>query len=288
MLSLPPLPEHELLADLCREAAAVEGLQPAAVEKDFYLTRLIWALAQHFEDRLLLKGGTLLSKVDLGFRRMSEDVDLVIPWKGPRSHRGINAAETNRVRDALKILSPAAGLRFVHFDGSRFKRHAQVIWELSYDSAFGPQSIDVEVALRPVLRTPRRAYLSQLLRDPLAGDYDGAYCWALDADEARAEKTRAAFTRTEIRDFYDLEQLARLGTDFRSRSFKELLDRKLAELSAPPLALQPPFFGLTAARRRTLEAQARTELPTVLRVDEAPFNLDAMLACLNALWEKEP
>jgi hypothetical protein len=27
----------------------------------------------------LLKGGTLLSKVDLGFRRMSEDVDLVFP-----------------------------------------------------------------------------------------------------------------------------------------------------------------------------------------------------------------
>ena len=34
-------------------------------------------LAEHFGERLLLKGGTLLSKVDLGFYRMSEDVDMI-------------------------------------------------------------------------------------------------------------------------------------------------------------------------------------------------------------------
>src|SRR5688500_14258373 len=99
MVSLPRLPDPELLADLCREAAACEGILPFAIEKDFYLTRLIWTLAQLCGDRLLLKGGTLLSKVDLGYRRMSEDVDLVIPWAGSRRHRGINASETNRVRD---------------------------------------------------------------------------------------------------------------------------------------------------------------------------------------------
>jgi hypothetical protein len=39
------------------------------MEKDFYLTRLIWAFAQELGDQMLLKGGTLLSKVDLGFFR---------------------------------------------------------------------------------------------------------------------------------------------------------------------------------------------------------------------------
>ena len=117
MTSLPPLPNRELLADLCYEVAATEGVQPFAIEKDFYLTRLIWALAQELGDRLLLKGGTLLSKVDLGFRRMSEDVDRVIPWAGSRRHRGINASETNRVRDALRRLAPIAGLRLENHNG---------------------------------------------------------------------------------------------------------------------------------------------------------------------------
>ena len=78
-VTLPKLPERGLLADLCREAAARERLQPQLIEKDFYLTRLLWALGQVFGEELLLKGGTLLSKVDLGFLRMSEDADLVLP-----------------------------------------------------------------------------------------------------------------------------------------------------------------------------------------------------------------
>jgi len=77
--SLPPLPDRALLADLCRETAARERLQPQVIEKDFYLTRLLWALGEALGEQALLKGGTLLSKVDLGFRRMSEDADLVVP-----------------------------------------------------------------------------------------------------------------------------------------------------------------------------------------------------------------
>ncbi len=69
---LPQLIERGRRADLCRETAARERVQPAMVEKDYYLTRLIWALAQVLGTGALLKGGTLLSKVNLGFFRMSE------------------------------------------------------------------------------------------------------------------------------------------------------------------------------------------------------------------------
>ncbi len=75
---MPPRPDVAVLADLSRETAAREGVQPQLVEKDFYLTRLLWALDERFGRDLLLKGGTLLSKVDLGFFRMSEDADLVL------------------------------------------------------------------------------------------------------------------------------------------------------------------------------------------------------------------
>jgi predicted nucleotidyltransferase component of viral defense system len=285
MAQLPALPDLELLADLCREVAATESVQPFAVEKDFYLTRLIWALAQEIGDRLLLKGGTLLSKVDLGYRRMSEDVDLVIAGV-PTRHGGINAAATNPVRDALRRLVPVVGLRPENHNGESSDRGARVIWTLKYDSSFGPQSIDVEVAIRPVLRPPRRAPLKQLLNDPLAGDYSEAYCWALGADEARAEKVRAAFTRREIRDYYDLDQLLAAGNDFTSEPFRALVDEKLAELQAPLLSDQPDSFGMTSAQQRQLKTQTRKGLQAVVRADAEPFDLDAMLAKFNEAWRK--
>ena len=283
MANLPALPDRELLADLCREVAASEEVQPFAVEKDFYLTRLIWALAQEFGDRLLLKGGTLLSKVDLGYRRMSEDVDLVIPGT-PTRHRGMNAAATNPVRDVLRRLAPNVGLRLENHNGESSARGARVIWTLNYASSFGPQSIDVEVGLRAVLRPPRRARLDQLLTDPLAGDYREAYCWALDADEARAEKVRAACMRDAIRDFYDLDQLLQADMDFQSEAFRALVDQKLAEEREPLLADRPTAFGLTPARRRNLDAQMLRGLQVVVRMDEDAFDLDTMLARFNETW----
>lgn len=286
MAQFPALPDLDLLADLCREVAAAESVQPFAVEKDFYLTRLIWALAQEIGDRLLLKGGTLLSKVDLGYRRMSEDVDLVIPGT-PSRHGGINAAATNPVRDALRRLAPIVGLRLEYHNGESSERGARVIWTLTYGSSFGPQSIDAEVAIRPVLRSPRRAPLEQLLTDPLAGNYGEAYCWALAADEARAEKVRAACMRAAIRDFYDLDQLLAAGNDFTSEPFRALVDRKLAEEGAAPLADRSTAFGLTPSRRRELDAQLIRGLQAVVRVGDQPFNLDTMLAKFDEIWKPE-
>ena len=45
-MTLPPPPSRQVLSDACRQEAANQGLDPLVVEKDFYLTRLIWALAQ--------------------------------------------------------------------------------------------------------------------------------------------------------------------------------------------------------------------------------------------------
>ena len=55
--TLPTPPAATELADLCREAAALERVEPSLIERDFYLTRLLWALGQKFGEGLLLKGG---------------------------------------------------------------------------------------------------------------------------------------------------------------------------------------------------------------------------------------
>ena len=55
---IPPLPDLERLNDAVRLVAGRERFDPAPVEKDFYLTRVIWALAAVLGDGLVLKGGT--------------------------------------------------------------------------------------------------------------------------------------------------------------------------------------------------------------------------------------
>lgn len=277
----PPLP-RDLLADDCREAAARERVEPSTVEKDYYLSRLLTALARELADGALLKGGTLLSKVDLAFKRMSEDVDLVLPGT-PSSRKRDNAKRIQEFLKALLRASAVAGVTVKFPHGERTERDAHAEWEIRYDSEFGLQRIIFEASIRPVLRPPRRVELTQLLTT------DPAYtrfCWALDEVEARAEKIRAAFTRRAIRDYYDLDQLAIADKDLSSPKLTALVDQKLAELGAPTLSQQPGSFGMTSAERATLKRAAKEELRAVLRVDDPEFDLDAMLGRFDTLWNK--
>ncbi len=168
--------------------------------------------------------------------------------------------------------------------GELFNRATHCVWQLDYPSEFGPQGIRLEVSIRPVLRPRREVGLRQLLADPLAGDVSAASCFALDAAEARAEKVRAAFTREAIRDFYDVDRFYESGADLSSPAFIELVDAKLAELGAPPMAKQGRSFGLNEKRRRQVEAGLTRDLPAVLRTGAPEFDLDAMLARFDRLW----
>jgi hypothetical protein len=98
---IPPPPPARILADACRVHAGRVGFDPLLVEKDFHLTRLVWALAERFGERLLLKGGTCLGECDVGFPRMREDADFVLAGGPATRHRGSNAARTNPVAHAL-------------------------------------------------------------------------------------------------------------------------------------------------------------------------------------------
>jgi hypothetical protein len=68
--------------ELFREAAFYRGISPAVVEKDFWVC---WLLGKLFTDntlrnKVLLKGGTSLSKVFGLIDRFSEDIDLILDW----------------------------------------------------------------------------------------------------------------------------------------------------------------------------------------------------------------
>lgn len=232
---------------------------------------------------MLLKGGTLLSKVDLGFFRMSEDADFVLPGE-PSGFRKANVSRMERVRDAVKALSPIVGTTPEFPAGQLSNKAAHCEWKLNYASSFGRQSVKLEVSIRPLIQSARRVRLQQLVSDSLLGSYKGAYCFALSAEEARAEKVRAAFTREAIRDFYDLERLRAAGADLSSPGFVKLVDVKLAELKAQPLRHQAPRVAMNDKRRKTLKGALSGELASVLRKGAPAFDLDRALDSLDALW----
>ncbi len=69
--------------DLFRESASRLGMNPAIVEKDFWVC---WILKHLFaepplKNQMVFKGGTSLSKVFGLIDRFSEDIDLVLDWR---------------------------------------------------------------------------------------------------------------------------------------------------------------------------------------------------------------
>lgn len=80
--------------ELFEATAGQKHITPAAAEKDFWI---VWALHQLFDhsnwnERLRFKGGTSLSKGYGIIERFSEDIDLILDWRGlttldPEAHR---------------------------------------------------------------------------------------------------------------------------------------------------------------------------------------------------------
>jgi predicted nucleotidyltransferase component of viral defense system len=69
--------------DLFRESASRLGMNPAIVEKDFWVCWILKLLFAEpaLKNQMVFKGGTSLSKVFGLIDRFSEDIDLVLDWR---------------------------------------------------------------------------------------------------------------------------------------------------------------------------------------------------------------
>jgi len=68
-----------LFREAIRYTAAITGFGARLIEKDYYCSLILFALAANTDIPLVFKGGTCLAKVHAGFYRMSEDIDYLIP-----------------------------------------------------------------------------------------------------------------------------------------------------------------------------------------------------------------
>src|SRR4051812_1827089 len=71
------LHKHPQFADLIRIVAAEKSIDPALVEKDYWIMHSLYGL-QRLGLTFQLKGGTSLSKGHKAIDRFSEDIDILI------------------------------------------------------------------------------------------------------------------------------------------------------------------------------------------------------------------
>jgi len=272
-----PLRAHEDPA-LFREAlaytAAETGFVSRLIEKDYFCTVLLQHLAAA-GSTLVFRGGTCLAKVHVGFYRLSEDLDFLIPTPTSAT-RGERSRRTESAKRAVGAVGKTLpGLRVVEpLTGANASTQYDAV--IAYRSLLGPEeeTIKIEVGLREPLLSPavvepaRTLLLDPVSATPLAPVVP-LHC--LSWQEAMAEKLRAALSRREaaIRDFYDVDHaVRRLGFTALEPGFVALVGKKLRMPGNGPV-------DVSAARLAALRPQLGAQLKPVLRaVDFAQFDLD--------------
>ena len=256
------------------------GFSPLLVEKDYYCSVILSYL---FSDKspLVFKGGTCLSKVHVGFNRLSEDLDFMIsiPSDASRTQRRelIHPVKQRMMRLAQSV--PGLKLRQ---DLKGHNNSTQYLATVEYSSALAQTfgTIKVEIALREELLTPPMVPLARtLLQDPFSRkDAISPFSvQAMSLKEAYAEKLRAALTRRTpaIRDFYDIDYAVRNSKlDLNNKEVLKLVSKKLSIPGNEPV-------DITQVRKAALSSQLTPQLRTVLRQQDFDrFDLERIFPML--------
>jgi predicted nucleotidyltransferase component of viral defense system len=84
------------------------ALRPAVIEKDYYVTEALRAVAENAGDKVIFKGGTSLAKGWNLIQRFSEDIDIFLDPLAFRPVLGKNAIdrELKKLRDVVAPTPP--------------------------------------------------------------------------------------------------------------------------------------------------------------------------------------
>lgn len=131
------------------EVALELGIDPAFVEKDWYVVQVIREIVNTdlFGAQLIFTGGTALSKAHHLIQRFSEDIDfrLILPQKPPLSRSGrrkLLSEIRDRVRETITMLFPPDVVKWKSRDENHF---------FSFDIEY-PSVVDSSATLRPHLQ----------------------------------------------------------------------------------------------------------------------------------------
>ncbi len=263
------------------------GFSARLIEKDYYCSLALHGMAEAFQQGLIFKGGTCLSKVHSDFYRLSEDLDFVISMETTAS-RSVRRQGIAPLKDLFKGLTERLPCFHVDEPLSGSNSSKQYIGRLSYSSVVTGRAefLKVEVSLRElVLDLVERKLAQTILTDPLRMRpvLEPIFVSVLSFRETYAEKFRAAMTRRDpaIRDYYDIDYAVRSGKlDQSDDKLLELLQHKLAVPGNEQVDVSKERFT-------ALQQQLEPQLKPVLRTtDFERFDLGRAFEIVANLFGK--
>lgn len=227
--------DPDLFRDSVRFIAEQTGFAPNLIEKDYLCSVLLEYLAHTSDGSLIFKGGTCLAKVHFNFKRLSEDLDFMIPV-AIDANRKVRASQVSTYKNAVSHLSNVHPIFHVQKPLEGRNESRQYIASIGYKSILDAHqnSIELEIGLRePLLADPIDGKAATILRNAANPDegLPPIPFPCLSFEEAMAEKFRAALTRKEvaIRDFYDIDYaILKKDLQVHKQAFIEMIRKKLA------------------------------------------------------------
>ena len=224
-------PDFEQAVIRATEHFRPRGLRPAIIEKDYYVTEALRAIADAAGDKVIFKGGTSLSKGWDLIERFSEDIDIFLDplaFELPLKGRAIDR-ELKRLRD---VVGQHPALTFIATESQTIGGFGRSD-RFAYTQRFGgPGEVRDRVLLEtgtasgrePTSTVSLRSYLAQFLeetgRSVGADDEAGFSLRLLHFRRTFVEKMFAIHSKVELlkranqpiasyaRHYYDLYQLA--------------------------------------------------------------------------------
>lgn len=279
--------DKERLKDIIPVIASQRKFRPAIVEKDYYLTIILNNVGSLLSDRIVLKGGTLLYKVHLNYRRLSEDLDFTYFSKAVLSTRSGRSKAITPIRNKMPEFLKELGLKSENPKGQGFNNSTQYIFYVQYESFVTAKDeiVKIEISLRqPPMDKPVHSVVRHFYQDPFTNKnlIPVGKVLSLSLREAVAEKLKASISRRDvaIRDYYDLWCIAESGFDFYQKKFVSLFKRKLSDEGYH--GDYRVNFGLSAEMITSLYRQVETDLmPAVM--SDVGFDLDEVFKMFNAI-----
>ncbi len=147
-------------SDLLRATAQWKNIGAAIIEKDYYLTRALCALAAKHRGQFVLKGGTSLSKGWNLLRRFSEDIDLLLR---PYVDAGKEARHT-RLKKYANTVEATDGFIATKVENSQTGVHRAVSFTYRSMTSDAPLSLSKAVLLEAGYRGNSDAASSRRVR----------------------------------------------------------------------------------------------------------------------------
>lgn len=196
-----------------RELSVETGVPLGTIEKDLAITCSLYAISRsELRDHLVFKGGTAIKKVYYPSARFSEDLDFtaveLLEEEAKTRLESLNNVDVNSIKFAE-----------IHEDGHtrRGKRY-----RLPYTGPLNHRnSIRLDLSFRDdIIHTPQERQVRSGFSEDLPSSIR-----VLGFKELMSEKLRAAMTRENPRDYYDLwAHLPKTDVE----SLRELVERKCA------------------------------------------------------------